>query len=219
MNVFPNVDFGWQEKSLHFFPRSHIYRTMILFCRNHDFDGKEQLLLYLPLFSHTFLWNLSQAPKTWTFYSLKGPWYWLKCETFASHNEGVWAPRFLLFTFFFFFARICWFWETNFTVMNSECIVHALCWHCLRIKKILKMSPTVLFTHLKTILLQCFQFSVFSFSNNKLNPNGPNKSHIEICCWTTPRWKFDSSVRALTLRLLKWLNSHFRNQNTKNTLQ
>ena len=36
----------------------------------------------------------------------------------------------------------------------------------------------ILFTHLKIILLQCFQFSVFSFqfsvfSNNKLNPNGP----------------------------------------------
>ena len=33
------------------------------------------------------------------------------------------------------------------------------------------MGPTILFTHLKIILLQCFQFSVFS--NNKLNPNGP----------------------------------------------
>ena len=41
------------------------------------------------------------------------------------------------------------------------------------IKKILKMGPTVLFTHLKIILLQCFQFSVFSFNNNKFNPNGP----------------------------------------------
>ena len=33
------------------------------------------------------------------------------------------------------------------------------------------MGPTILFTHLKIILLQCFQFSVFN--NNKLNPNGP----------------------------------------------
>ena len=41
---------------------------------------------------------------------------------------------------------------------------------------LLKMSPTTLFTHLKIILLQCFQFSIsatFNFSNNKLNPNGP----------------------------------------------
>ena len=30
-----------------------------------------------------------------------------------------------------------------------------------RKKKNLKMGPTVLFTHLKIILLQCFQFSVF----------------------------------------------------------
>ena len=33
------------------------------------------------------------------------------------------------------------------------------------------MGLTILFTHLKIILLQCFQFSVFS--NNNLNPNGP----------------------------------------------
>ena len=38
------------------------------------------------------------------------------------------------------------------------------------------MSPTVLFTHLKIILLQCFQFSVFSFSNNKFNPNTPKNT-------------------------------------------
>ena len=31
----------------------------------------------------------------------------------------------------------------------------------------------VLFTHLKIILLQCFQFLVFSFQQNKLYPNGP----------------------------------------------
>ena len=35
------------------------------------------------------------------------------------------------------------------------------------------MDPTLLFTHLKIILLQYFQFSVFSFSNDKFNPNGP----------------------------------------------
>ena len=33
------------------------------------------------------------------------------------------------------------------------------------------MGHTILFTHLKIILLQYFQFSVFS--NNKLNPNRP----------------------------------------------
>ena len=35
------------------------------------------------------------------------------------------------------------------------------------------MDPTTLYTHLKIILLQWFQFSIFSFSNNKFNPNGP----------------------------------------------
>ena len=35
------------------------------------------------------------------------------------------------------------------------------------------MDPTILFTHLKIILLQYFQFSVFNFSNNKSNPNKP----------------------------------------------
>ena len=35
-------------------------------------------------------------------------------------------------------------------------------------KTTLKLSPTVLFTHLKIILLQCFQFSIF---NNKQYPN------------------------------------------------
>ena len=33
------------------------------------------------------------------------------------------------------------------------------------------MDHTILFTHLKFILLQCFQFSIFS--NNKFNSNTP----------------------------------------------
>ena len=37
-------------------------------------------------------------------------------------------------------------------------------------KTTLKLGPTILFTHLKIILLQCFQFSVFS---NKWYPNRP----------------------------------------------
>ena len=37
----------------------------------------------------------------------------------------------------------------------------------------LKIGLTILFTHLKIILLQCFQFQFFSFSNNKFNPNRP----------------------------------------------
>ena len=41
------------------------------------------------------------------------------------------------------------------------------------------MGPTILFTHLKIILLQCFQFSVFS--NNKLNPNGSLFREPQLC--------------------------------------
>ena len=41
----------------------------------------------------------------------------------------------------------------------------------------LKIGSTVLFTHLKIILLQCFQFSIFSFQFqlNKFYSNRPNK--------------------------------------------
>ena len=49
--------------------------------------------------------------------------------------------------------------------------VNSASMHCSRTHKfhflsifLLKMGPTVLLTHLKIILLQCFQFSVFSFS-------------------------------------------------------
>ena len=40
------------------------------------------------------------------------------------------------------------------------------------------MGPTILFTYLKIILLQCFQFSVFS--NNKFNPNTPYVDFIHM---------------------------------------
>ena len=56
-------------------------------------------------------------------------------------------------------------------------IMHALFMHL----KILKMGHTTLFTYLKIILLQCFQFS-----NNKFNPNGPIVSIImkkKILCF------------------------------------
>ena len=57
--------------------------------------------------------------------------------------------------------------KTLFT--HYSCTVHALF-----------IGPMTLFTHLKIILLQCFQFSVFSFSNSKFNPNGPQVSFFLI---------------------------------------
>ena len=46
---------------------------------------------------------------------------------------------------------------------------------------LLKISLTVLFTYLKIILLQCFQFSIFS--ENKLYSNGP------INCYPTTKFR------------------------------
>ena len=62
--------------------------------------------------------------------------------------------------FFFFLAAL-----VDFLSVNSA-FVHCSWTHKLHFLAIfsLKMCPTVLFTHLKIILLQYFQFSIFSFS-------------------------------------------------------
>ena len=69
------------------------------------------------------------------------------------------------FFFFFFFFSFMHFRETKFIVYNHS-TAYALFTEPIvtlfRIK-ILKIGLTVLLTHLKIILLQCFQFSVFSF--------------------------------------------------------
>ena len=43
-----------------------------------------------------------------------------------------------------------------------SCTIHETRKYSFSIKKTLKLGPTVLFTHLKIILLQCFQFSTIS---------------------------------------------------------
>ena len=81
---------------------------------------------------------------------------------------------FCVFSFFFFFflrvnSKIIWFYCAGDMIL--------LC----RRQKTQFMHYSwvhILFTHLKIILLQCFQFSVFSFNNNKFNPNGPYISHL-----------------------------------------
>ena len=77
--------------------------------------------------------------------------FWISCFPF-------------LFPFFFFLACM----NSNFTVHahgftvhEIRCTVHRTYNNFMK-KKILKMGTTALFTHLKIILLQCFQFSVFS---------------------------------------------------------
>ena len=92
---------------------------------------------------------------------------------------SVSAESYVTLSLFFFFAftrlkeRQNLLFMRHVTVHALLSIVHTLFSTVHRLKKILKMGPTVLFTHLKIILLQCFQFSVFSFSNNKFNPNRP----------------------------------------------
>ena len=55
--------------------------------------------------------------------------------------------------------------------------------HCSHTVHTLFMGPTALFTCLKIILLQCFQFSFFSFNKNKLYPNGPLIYKLNWLCF------------------------------------
>ena len=86
---------------------------------------------------------------------------------------------FYVFSFFFFFFtrfpphKRLLFMYCTWTVAATfdQFYVNSASVHCSRTHKFhflsifsLKMGPTVLFTHLKIFLLQCFQFSVFSFS-------------------------------------------------------
>ena len=63
------------------------------------------------------------------------------------------------FPFFFFFSW-AFLWLLAFLVV--QCTVHGTYKPLFSTKLLLKMGFTALFTHLKIILLQCFQFSFFS---------------------------------------------------------
>ena len=85
----------------------------------------------------------------------------------------------LSFTFFFCFfsARMntnCTVHANGFTVQETKCTIYRTYSHFIP-KKILKMDPTALFTHLKIILQLCFQFSVFS----KISYIWKNPTHFE----------------------------------------
>ena len=58
---------------------------------------------------------------------------------------SVWISMKCTFFFFFFFFLAC------VSALGDKCIIH-----------VLKMDLTVLFTHLKIILLQCFRFSILA---------------------------------------------------------
>ena len=74
--------------------------------------------------------------------------------------------------FFFFFIHTQQLLGES-VLFITGCALFITVLHTVHQKKKLKMGPMTLFTHLKIILLQFFQFSIFSFSKNKLYPNGP----------------------------------------------
>ena len=95
---------------------------------------------------------------------------WATCRRNLIHSEcldSAFSHVYVFWLLFFFFFLRAWTVTSHGftvhalfgTVHALFCTVHALFTY----KKILKMGPTILFTQLKIILLQCFQFSVFSF--------------------------------------------------------
>ena len=84
-------------------------------------------------------------------------------DTKCRFGSNLSRPRFVSFAFspFFSYSPSLQPAFVDFSKVNNAPV------HCLRTHKFhfsvtfsLKMSPTILFTHLKIILLQCFQFSV-----------------------------------------------------------
>ena len=103
---------------------------------------------------------------------------------------------FCIFVLFFFFSRILV--KHNYCSCTVHCTVTAnidfsavnsASVYCSWIHKFhfsatfsLKMGPTALFTHLKIILLQCFQFSVFNFnkiSSIQTDHNNTSQSYTD----------------------------------------
>ena len=90
--------------------------------------------------------------------------------------------------FFFFLARM----NSNrtvhahgFTVQETKYTVHGTHNHFIQ-KKILKMGHMTLFTHLKIILLQCFQFLVFS----KISCIQTDPKKWKRGCWIEMNWYY-----------------------------
>ena len=92
---------------------------------------------------------------------------WIHCAkvAFGLLHVYIFGFTFPFFFLFFFSARMnsnCTVHAHGFTVGETKCTVHGTYDHFVQKKKILKTRTTALSTHLKIILLQCFQFSVFS---------------------------------------------------------
>ena len=122
------------------------------------------------------------------------------------------------FCFFFFFTHFgeCGYCQwtvavnVDFSTMNNASV------HCSRTYKFhfsaifsLKMGLTVLFTHLKIILLQCFQFSVFSFS--KISSIQTDPCHVYragcLTCTSTLTFLFFKTLNQMSEQA--WIVSSF----------
>ena len=120
-------------------------------------------------------------------------------EEFISIN---WNSKFYFLLFFFFFLLVFCFFSPIAFVFEFECTfgLHwkgkqtCICVFCVgpvycsrastffSAKITLKLDPTTLFTHLKIILLQFFQFSVFSNKRYLTDP----KRVKSFCFWIWP---------------------------------
>ena len=105
--------------------------------------------------------NLWASPKSLIFSTLNQKHHFLSTCQFGQHLL-VLRLRFLSFFFFFFFFSAAM--VDPFFCEQCTCALFTDPQTPFLSTFSLKMGPTALFTHLKIILLQCFQFSVFSFS-------------------------------------------------------
>ena len=112
--------------------------------------------------------------------------FWCGRLWVAAHDFHMNLLFFVLFCFFFFspltmnhvkvvsLVTISVSLGSAFCVFPNGCVFLVSLIHCSRNPQVatttIKLGPTALFTHLKIILLQCFQFLVFS---NKRYPNRP----------------------------------------------
>ena len=89
------------------------------------------------------------------------------CERLDRNYLVSGVLRFGFFFFFFFFLSFFHVFQLLGDKFHCSCIVHSLftgpITTLFRKKKILKMGPMALFTYLKIILLQCFQFLTQNF--------------------------------------------------------
>ena len=120
------------------------------------------------------------ADKSWIMPTSCGLWVLLWC--YCPFGLGWSCIRICEFTFCFFFLFFFHAFQRVMRLLFMYCSLNSSrkCWlfhdkqwsmYCSRSHKLyfsetfsLKMSPTILFTHLKIILLPYFQFSIFSFS-------------------------------------------------------